>query len=45
MATVPPESFAIELEAIVQDERIGDPKPCDDVFPDKPLNVHISDVR
>ena len=43
LATVP--RFAIELEAVVQNEGMRDPESGDDVFPNKPLDVHISDVR
>ena len=38
------EAFVIKLKSIVRDEGMRDPEPGDNVFPDKFLGVHISDV-
>ena len=39
------EGFAIKLKVIVRDEGVRDPKPGDNIFPDKLLGVYIFDVR
>ena len=39
------ERFAIKLKAIVRDEGARDPEPGDNVFPDKFLGIHISDIH
>ena len=36
---------SIKLKAIVRDEGTRDPKPCDNVFPDKLLGVYVSDIH
>ena len=43
--TIPPESLAIKLKLVVQDEHVRNPKPSDNIFPHKSLSIHISDVR
>ena len=42
--TVLPESFAIKLKAIVRDESMGNPESSNDILPEKPLDIHISDI-
>ena len=42
---VSPKGFAIKLKSIVRDEGMRDPKPGDNIFPDKFLGIHLSDVR
>ena len=44
VTTVPLEGFAIKLNTIVQDEGMRDPKPSDNIFPYKSLDVYISDI-
>ena len=41
---VSPKGFAIKLKSIVRDEGMRDPKPGDNIFPDKFLGIHLSDV-
>ena len=42
--TVLPESFAIKLKAIVRDESMRNTELSNDILPDKPLDIHTSDV-
>ena len=44
ITTVLPESFAIKLKAIVRDKGIGNTESSNDVLPDKPLDIYISDI-
>ena len=44
VTTVFPKGLAIKLEAVVRDEGVKDPKPSNDVLPDKPLSIYIPDV-
>ena len=44
ITVVSPESFAIKLKSIVQDEGMRDLESGDNVFPDKLLGVHISNI-
>ena len=39
-----PEGFAIKLKAIIKDEGMGNPELSNDILPDKPLDIHISDI-
>ena len=41
---VSPERFAIKLNVIVLDKGMRDPEPCDNVFPNKFLGIHIPDI-
>ena len=45
ITAVSPERFTIKLKPIVRDEGTRDPEPGDNVFLDKLLGVHISDIR
>ena len=45
ITVVSSERFSIKLKAIVRDENAGDPKPSNNVFPDKFLSVQVSDIR
>ena len=45
LTTVSPKGFAIELESIVRDEGMGYLEVSDNVFPEKLLCVHISDIH
>ena len=45
ITAISPERFAIKLKAIVWDEGIRDPELGDNIFPNKLLDVHISDIR
>ena len=40
---VPPEGFAIKLKTIVRDEGMRDPKPSDNIFPNKSLGIYVLD--
>ena len=42
--TVLPESFAIKLKAIIRDEGMRDLESSNDILPDKPFDIHISDI-
>ena len=44
VTTVPPESFTIKLKTIVRDEGMRDPKPSDNIFPNKSLGLHVPDI-
>ena len=44
VTTIPPEGFTIKLKTIIRDEGVGDPKPSDNIFPNKSLGIHISDI-
>ena len=39
------ERFAIKLKAIIRDKGARDPKLSNNVFPNKFLGVHVSDIR
>ena len=39
-----PEGFAIKLKTIIRDEDMGDPKPSDNIFPNKSLSIHVLDI-
>ena len=45
LTTVTPKGFAVELMYIVQDKGVWYPEVSDNVFPEKLLCVHISDIR
>ena len=45
VTTVPSEGFTIKLKPIVRDEGMKDPKSSDNIFPEKSLGIHISDIR
>ena len=38
-------AFVLKLKPIVRDEGMRDPKPSDNIFPDKSLGFHIPDIR
>ena len=42
--TVLPEGFAIKLKAIIRDEGMGNPESSNDILPDKPFDIHVSDI-
>ena len=42
--TVFPESFAIKLKTIIRDECIGNLESSNNVLPDEPFDIYISDV-
>ena len=44
VTTVPLKGFAVKLKSIFWDERIGDPKPSDNIFPNKSLGIHVLDI-
>ena len=44
VTTIPPKGFAIKLEFVVRDECMRDPKPSDNVFPNKSFGIHILDI-
>ena len=44
ITAISPKGFAIELETIIRDEGMRNPKPCDNVFLDKLLGVHNLDI-
>ena len=44
VTAVSPERFAIELKAVVRDEGMRDSELGDNVFPNKLLGIHISNV-
>ena len=44
VTTVPSEGFTIKLKTIIQDEGMGDPKPSDNIFPNKSLGIHVLDI-
>ena len=41
---VPLEGFVIKLKTIVRDKGMRDPKPSDNIFPNKSLGIHIPDI-
>ena len=44
LAIVSSEGFAIKLEPVVQDKSSRDPESCNDVSPDEPFSIYVSDV-
>ena len=44
VTTVSLERFAVKLKVIVRDKRIKDPKPCDNVFPNEFLGIHVPNI-
>ena len=45
LKAISPEGLTIKLKAIIRDEGVRDPEPGDNVFPEKLLGIHISDVH
>ena len=45
ITVVSPEGFAIKLKSIVRDEGTRDPKPGNDIFPNKLFGINVSDIR
>ena len=44
VTTIPPKGFAIKLKTIIRDEGVRDPKPSDNIFPNKSLGIHVPDI-
>ena len=42
---ISPESFAIKLKSVVQDEGVRNSKPSDNIFPNESLGIHLPDIR
>ena len=44
VTTIPPEGLTIKLKTVVRDEGTRDSKLSDNIFPNKSLGIHISDI-
>ena len=44
VTTVSLERFAVKLKVIVRDKCTKDPKPCDNVFPNEFLGIHVPNI-
>ena len=44
VTTVSYKRFAVKLKAIVRDGDTRDPEPCDNVFPNEFLSIHVPDI-
>lgn len=44
LSTVSSESIAVKLESVIRNQNLRYSKLCHNVFPDKPLDVYVSDV-
>ena len=44
VTAIPLEGIAIKLKTIIRDECMRDPKPSDNVFPNKYRSIHIPDI-
>ena len=44
VTTIPPKGFAIKLKVVVRDEGMRNPKPGDNIFPNKSLNIYVPDI-